>query len=277
MNAIKKIKENILIVIVVISLILIVTIKFSPLSSIHTSQVPLISWFSYGSQLGETIYNLSYGYLISWFFYLMVVRIPELKSEKKALIVFDNSIDKIIGIMSITNNYFWIKHEINNLMDDASVSFEVEKRIKKFTNHEMNFYFQVVKGDSDKSLHYTGYYTESKFLMAQYHVIKETIENMYQTPIFNLLNSELIFTLSEINNCLLFRFLKKAEINDLNFEKIEESSEIGSALLEYYRLYKKLSELKVPNEEYTFDQQDVDCWWIIDLKKGKFRFLSREQ
>jgi hypothetical protein len=40
-------------------------------------------WFGLGEELGVLIFELSIGYIVSYFFYLLVVRIPEIQTTKK--------------------------------------------------------------------------------------------------------------------------------------------------------------------------------------------------
>ena len=65
-----------------ISFILIIIVKFSPLKDIHTSQINYISWFPYGFELGEAVFDLSVGYIVSCIFYFIVVYLPEEKKRK---------------------------------------------------------------------------------------------------------------------------------------------------------------------------------------------------
>ncbi|RLL41099.1 hypothetical protein D8M04_17800 [Oceanobacillus piezotolerans] len=238
----------------ILSCILIIVIKFSPLKDIHTSQIGYLSWFHYGYELGETIFGLSISYIVSCIFYFIVVYLPEQNKRKRAMAIIENRIDNILGDMGVIIYYYFHKNSITESNDEL-LKEQVEKINRIDPNNKMNFSYQYIEKSTGRKVPFgTGDYTELMLLEEYRSGIQGTINSIFQIPVIINIDHDLIVILEEINNCFLFRTVAGL----ITARKLPErykiaTPEFGKNLFKFYLLYKELSKYIEPTE-YTFEQ-----------------------
>lgn len=237
-----------------ISFILIIIVKFSPLKDIHTSQIDYISWFPYGFELGEVVFDLSVGYIVSCIFYFIVVYLPEEKKRKRAMTIIENRIDNILGNMGIIIYYYFHKNGITESNDEI-LKEQVKKIDKLDPDNKMNFKYQYIEKSTGRTVPFsTGDYTELMELEQHRSSIQEMINGIFQIPVIINVDHDLIVTLEEINKCLLFGTVASfIHIRKFPTPYRIQTPNFGEDLYKFYLLYKELSKYIEPTK-YYFDQ-----------------------
>ena len=266
----KKINSTLLFwLLLLLSFSLIIAVKFSPLKDMSTSQIIIFSWFHYGFELGELVFDLSVGYIISCIFYYIVVYLPEQKKRNGAMLIVESRISKILDYMSITLNYIIYKHEITLTHDNHLMLEEFQKITSLDESQNMNFYYQYYsKSANNRTLCNTGVYNEKSLLIDQRIKIKEIIDNLFNIPVITSVEHDLLVILEEINNCGLFK-----QVFIISTEPNVNTPELGKELFNYYLLYKKLGKYIEPTK-FSFNQDSVECWWDIDIIKGSRQYTK---
>lgn len=232
-----------------ISISLIFMVKFSPLKDIHTSQISFISWFPFGFELGETVFNLSIGYIVSCIFYYIVVYLPEQKKRNRTMTIIEKRIDSILGLMGITIYYYFHKYGITEKNNKRSQE-QVEKLETIDSNNKMNFSYQYIEKSTGRTVRMnTGVFTEIMLLLDHSNRIQGTINNIFKIPVIVNVDDDLLVILEEINNCQLFR-----TVSALKAFPSAKTPEFGKDLFKYYLLYKKLNKYIEPSK-YNFEQR----------------------
>lgn len=107
---------------VIISVALIIVVKFTPFKDL-----PQPSWFNYGDEALDVIYDISMGYIVSAIFYLMVVYYPEkvkkIKIERIAMdeiecICIDAIMVIVLAYKNVSDENEW---NFKDLEDDAQL------------------------------------------------------------------------------------------------------------------------------------------------------------
>ncbi|MFE1242960.1 hypothetical protein ACFW35_02420 [Fictibacillus sp. NPDC058756] len=231
-----------------ISIIFIIMVKFSPLKDIHTSQISFISWFPFGFELGETVFDLCIGYIVSCIFYYIVVYLPEQKKRKQTMTIIEKRIDSILGSMGITIYYYFHKYGISE--NNKRFQEQVEDLETIDCNNKMNFSYQYIEKPTGRTVRMnTGEFTEIMSLLDHSKRIQGTINNIFKIPVIVNIDEDLIVILEEINNCQLFRTVSALKMFPLGI-----TPGFGKDLFLYYLLYKKLSKYIEPTK-YNFDQR----------------------
>lgn len=232
-----------------ISSIFIIMVKFSPLKNIHSSHISFLSWFPFGFELGETVFNLSIGYLVSCIFYYIVVYLPEQKKRNLTMTIIGKRIDSILGYMGITIYYYFHKSGITENNNNRLQS-QVEKLETIESYYKMDFSYQYIEKSTGRTVRInTGEITEIMSLLDHSKRIQETINNLFKIPVIVNIEEDLIVILEEINNCQLFR-----TVSALEMFPVAKTPEFGKDLFKYYLLYKKLSKYIEPTK-YNFEQR----------------------
>ncbi len=243
----------------ILSWIFIILIKFSFLKDTSTSQIPFLSWFPYGFELGEVIYGISISYIVSCIFYFVAVYTPEQKRRKKAMSIIENRLDSILGSMNIIMNYYFIKHGID--LNDIENSKEKFKEITgiDFDKKTRFSYQRIVKNTGKKIPMGTGEYTEEMQLQETYNGIHINIEDIFKIPIILNIDHNLIIVLEEIDNSKFWNegFARKNALKYLSPNVVSRTEfctpDLGEYLYSLYLLHKELSKY-ITATEYTFNQ-----------------------
>lgn len=243
-----------------VSCLLILLVKFSPLNGIHTSQIIYLSWFPYGFELGEILYGLSISYIVSCIFYLIVVYLPEQKRRNRAMTIIENRIDHILEMINVLVNYYFHKNhiEVNN---DKNFKENVEAITKIDYDKKTKFSYQYIEKSTERTVRMgTGDYTEEMLLEEYQTRIQSNIQSIFQIPIILNVDHNLIVTLEEIRTA---RFLgygttRKEMRKYFPLEKVLqmniETPELGKELFSLYLLHQELSKYISPTK-YFFDQK----------------------
>ncbi|WP_163539009.1 hypothetical protein [Gracilibacillus sp. YIM 98692] len=251
-------------------------IKFSVWSDKHTSEIDLISWFSYGYELGEILFNLSLAYIASSIFSFVVVYLPDKKKEESAMNIINGRLNRIAELMEITTQYFLYKHGLNKETNEGLIKAELKKIQTLDSENKMSFYYQLPNKSKDgPALCNTGDYNELNYLVDQAIIIQSEIEGMYKVPLINNIEHNLMIVLEEINRCKIFkvsRLLREYQNKNQNMD----TPEIGNDIYQFYCLYRNLIKY-VSRTNITFNQEKVDCWCDIDIKLNarQFRTLTK--
>lgn len=239
-----------------LSFMLIIVIKFSPLKDIHTSQVSYLSWFHYGSELGETIFGLSLSYIVSCIFYFVVVYLPEERKRKATMLVIEKRIDAIIGEMGVLIHYLFHKNNVTVFNEDTSnLKQQVESITKIDLEKKPNFSYQYIEKETNRTVPFhTGAYTELMLFNHTNKNIKAYIKSIFEIPAINNIDHDLLIILEKINNSTFLRTVSFSdEIIPIILNHNLETPELGKSLYKFYTLYQQLSTFIEPTE-YTFKQ-----------------------
>ena len=240
----------------IVSCILIIIVKHSPLKDIHTSEISYLSWYPYGFELGEILFGLSISYIVSCIFYFIVVYLPEQRKRTRAMKIIENRIDKILGNMGIIIYYYFHKNDITESNDQA-FKRQVESINKIDLDKKMNFKYQYIEKSTGRTVPFsTGDHTELMLLEEHRSMIQGKINSIFRIPVITNVEDNLIVTLEEINNCSLFNTTSAFSSikNHINIQHYNiQTPEFGESLLKFYSLYKNLSRFVDPTK-YTFKQ-----------------------
>jgi nitrate reductase NapAB chaperone NapD len=255
-----------------ISVVLIFLIKFSPLKDIHTSEIDFLSWFPYGEEVGQVVFDLGIGYIVSCLFYYIVVYLPEKKKRQSAMTILNKRIDLILQSMEITLQYFSYKYHVTKSMDEKSIQEKFSKIKTLESINRMNFYYQYKDEKGNQVYLNTGIYNEISWMVNQLLAVKKYIQKIFQYPAITSVDQELIVALEKINRSPLHKTLES-----LKEFPTSQTPELGENLYEYYLLYKELRKYISPTE-FSFHQDPVKSWWDIDILKGirQYREPSNE-
>lgn len=240
-----------------ISVSLIILVKFSPLKDIHTSQISFISWFPFGFELGETVFDLSVGYIVSCIFYYIVVYLSEQKKRNRTMTIIEKRIDSIIGLMGLDIYYYFHKNGITEI-NNKRLQEQVEGLEKIDSNNKMNFSYQYIEKSTGRTVRMgTGEFTELMSLSDHSKRIQGTINDLFKIPVIVNVDEDLIVILEEINNCQLFKTVSVLETFPRMYSSYNvKTPDFGKDLFNYYLLYKKLSKYIEPTK-YTFEQGET--------------------
>jgi hypothetical protein len=256
----------------VVSCLSIIIVKFTPLKDIHTSQLDILSWFPYGHEVGETVFDLSIAYIMSCIFYFIVVYIPDIKKRKSTMTILNKRIDLILEYMGITLEYFSYKYQITKSMDDNSKR-EKFNGIKTLDNNKnMNFYYQYFDKNTGKIVKLnTGVYTELMWMKDHLILVRKNIDEIFKFPAITSADHELIIILEKINKSTLHR-----TVSILEKHPSSHTPELGNDVYRYYLLYKALSEYIEPTV-FTFNQDPITSWWDLDIKEGARQYREHSK
>ncbi|MFD0716074.1 hypothetical protein [Paenibacillus sp. GCM10027626] len=265
----------------VFSFLMILIIKFSPLSRLHTSEIPTLAWFDYGEQLGDLMFNLSIGYIVSCIFYYFVVYIPEQKKRLTIMNIIQIKIDSITEMMVQTLNYFYFKYAIQTA--DQEEKNKVLGQLNDFPDNLMNFYYQQEREDGVIKLN-TGIYTVPLRLEHERIRNQYIIDKILHMPLVNSIEPELIILLIQLRDCKLYQDAKlyySLPENKDNETKVVSFPEFGKDLNNYYDLYSELT-IYSNVRQHNFDQTAEDSWHDIHITtegiKRKYKtHISKEK
>lgn len=212
---------------------------------------PPPKWFPWGHEFGELVNDLCIGYLVSVIFYYIVVYIPDKRNKRAA----DSGIigihvprvlyhsKKILGLLyfkmetektliTLTKDDFM---EIERLDPSTPVEFILVDSYLGSTQHGIGV---IVKHDN-----------QGEFLILHRDAIKESIDEMFFSPLIKYVDSDLIHIIAKIKHCY---FLNN---NISNIVKGNDYILHREGMYKFYELYMEFT--KALNKECLFEVQHV--------------------
>ncbi len=233
---------------------------------LHTSEIDFLSWFPYGFELGETLFNLSIGYLVSCIFYYVIVYIPNEKKRIMAKKISQKRIDKIWSLMDITINYYLTEKKLSREDMDCVIeeSFSTMKVINRKDKMD-HFFHRYDEEINDTMYFHTGEFTELSFLKANRGFMKTFINELFSIPAVTYIEYELVILLEELNNSNLFRC-----IEGLEYDSRARTEGFGQHMFEFYKIYKSLSKYTTVHYCSYTENPPKKYWAIKEFWKKTF-------
>jgi hypothetical protein len=226
----KKITKNLFVLLLVISILSIIFIKFSPLKD-----MPSPEFFPYGYELGEVVFDLSIGYIVSAIFYFLVVFIPEKKRNKSARVIVQSRLELIAHQMRLSLLYLCNKYEIKDDFDKLDEHHFAD--VLKVENVVMGIrYEEKVKNNWNRTD--TGGTTELQHFFSERNSVTRLIEEIFNIPAVINIDFELIEILAQIKHCWFYAAVKAlAESSNLENTTVLN---FNKHVFDYYILYLRL-------------------------------------
>ncbi|SHN74271.1 hypothetical protein SAMN04487896_3439 [Paenibacillus sp. ov031] len=203
---------------------------------------PPPKWFPWGHEFGELVNNLCIGYIVSVIFYYIVVYIPDKRNKRAAnsgiigmyvpRVLFHSK--KILGLL-----YFKMETEKTLIM----LTKDDFRKIERLDPSEPVEFFL---GDSGKLVSVkVEADNQGDFLIYHRDAIKESINEMFVSPLIKYVDSDLVHIIGKIKYC---RFLN---YSISNIAKGNDYLHHREGMYEFYELYMEFT--KALNEECLFE------------------------
>lgn len=214
----------------IVSILSIILVKFTPFKNL-----PQPTWFPYGNEAIEVLFNLAIGYIVSSLFYFILVYMPERIKKQSAMKIIQDRLNTIRLMMEESVNYLYLKMNTTKVFDGLT-EHDFEAFIK-ITNNPMNLKCtrKIMKTGEWGIPSTTGEVSEIQHFFNERNVVCEKITQIFSIPAVINVDSELIEILSEIRDSLIYvvapHFMSNPDIKVINFNK---------GVYKYYELFKKL-------------------------------------
>lgn len=186
------------------------------------------------SKINNLTLSVSIGIVLSSFFYLLLVFLPELNRRRTVRATISAKLDTIINNIQTHIAYFNKKYSMNGNMIDNFINIPQTnfQDIKTIEDCPTNFYAETESDGIDINI-----YTELDYFYANSLFIKRVIESILSTPSIVYEDVDLIKTLSEIKEN---SFYNTVEILHKNKGKGMTVGGVNSSIYRYYTLYGNL-------------------------------------
>jgi len=190
--------------------------------------------------INSVLLNLSYSYVAGVIIYLLIDFFPEKKKKRKIEKVISPDLKLVVDEMYIFIHYLnWKYLNKENINDLKKEDFSV---LSKFSLDKMNFSYK--KPTKEITMHSTSALTEHEYFLIRKKYIIELINEIFIIPNSVYLEDDLILSLRNLKNCILFKFAEyKTVIPSQNFDE---------QMFEFYSLFdsiKKLAKVDVDEIE----------------------------
>lgn len=236
-----QLKNMILFSASVIALIFIIQIEFKliPLFlSFWSVEVSII--------INRLVSSLSQGFLISMFFYLLVVAIPEYSKAKAIRSIITPRLKTIVNMLHQSINYMSLKYNLPEA--DLLVGIKVEdfSAITRLNAEPRNFNYKIKNNAGSWTSFGSGNQTELSHFAHERKTVINKIDEILHLPNLQFEDEELIKCLAELRDSWFYSGVKSFSENHNKYNiSVNNFSE---GVCDYYKSYRVLKKFITPTE-----------------------------
>lgn len=213
----------------IISIILILQIDVGVLPVIPSSMT-----IERTEKINSLVSNLSQGVLVSTFFYLLLVYLPERERAIKIKKLIRPRLKTITQDMEISILFLRRKAGVDE-SKGVYLSADAFNSIDSLTRNPMNFRYQIRRVDGSWINFSTGEVTELEHFDIERRIVSQKINEILMLPHVTDENEDLVDLLPKIRDCQLY---KHVELSSKIQAKIKVNApNLNAYLSEYYNLY----------------------------------------
>lgn len=199
----------------------------------------------FNNGLNELIIVLSSGFLISTFFFLIVVYFPQKSIQKSTLRIITPRLNTINNALAKSIFYLGNSRIPNFENNDVILKYSEINLIDTLDNRLMNFRYEILGNRGEWIPFFTGNQTEMEHFESEQDLVRSIIDEIFDLPYSIYLDKNLLDALSELRNCGLYR----SGMAYKKFKHIIKGKKISSDnfkddFYQYYTLFYKLNKFK---------------------------------
>jgi hypothetical protein len=186
-------------------------------------------------KINMLVADLSQGVLVSTFFYLLLVKLPEGTKAKKVKALISPKLSTIVSQMEISIHYLVQKYGLE-AEDITRISRDQLSTIAGLDGEPMNFRYQIIGRDGRVIPFSTGAMTDIQHFEQERVLVERLIDEILALPHIADEDSGFVDLLPRLRDCNLYSSVRVYS----QYGKAVSSPDFSTYVYDYLRLYSKL-------------------------------------